>query len=477
MNENRTDVQANQEVPPSLSELDEGIKLPQEKARGSRRKRIMVSLLALLILAAITGFGAYYLMRENTVDLKANKKLTEKVSSGEDIKQAAFDSISGSLTGPVTIPSPSAEVANIASGQPPTNVASETKGEKVTTPIQPGISATLAPPPEALLAKRPDNSKQNGQVVDPLAKANTIAQTPAASTAGAMSKSNYVRSIRYAATATSAESEGAVMKTASPDISPKTQASKIANQKSDVDQHTRLIRRISKPSFGAMLPVRLMGVLYTLRIGSLARLELVRDLKTEHWQLKRGTVFIGNVVGGNLDRAYLQIKGYIDPNSQAFTKLEGEALGNDGGAGLRGKQRQVSPVWVKVLDRAAQAGIQIGTSILNRRSSAVIVATDPYGTYRSTTGANGQSDQNRNFVEVAAGTVGFVLVTTLPESEGSSPHLAEAGVKEGNLSDDELAELMAEADPARIRAALPRMSPELQQVAQAVLNEIEAQKP
>ena len=81
------------------------------------------------------------------------------------------------------------------------------------------------------------------------------------------------------------------------------------------------------------------------------------------------------------------------------------------------------------------------------------------------------------FVEVAAGTVGFVLVTTLPESEGSSPHLAEAGVKEGNLTDDELVELMTEADPARIRAALPRMSPEMQQVAQAVLNEIEAQKP
>ena len=477
MNENRNDDQTNQEKPPSLSELDEGIKLPQEKSRGNRRKRFVVSLLALLTLAAITGFGAYYLMREKTVDLKANKKLIEKVSSGEDIKQAAFDSISGSLTGPVTIPSPNAEVVNIASGQPPAVVSSKTNGEKVIAPIQPGIFATLAPPPESLLAKRPDDPQQNGQVVDSRAKANAIAQTPAASTAGALSKSNYVRSIRYAAIATSVEGTGAVVKTALSDFPLKTQATKTANQKSDSDQQTRLIKRISKPNFGAMLPVRLMGVLYTLRIGSLARLELVRDLKTEHWQLKRGTVFIGNVVGGNLDRAYLQIKGYIDPNSQSFTKLEGEALGNDGGAGLRGKQRQMSPVWVKVLDRAAQAGLQIGTSILNRRSSAVIVATDPYGTYRSTTGANGQSDQNRNFVEVAAGTVGFVLVTTLPESEGSSPHLAETGVKEGNLTDDELVELMTEADPARIRAALPRMSPEMQQVAQAVLNEIEAQKP
>jgi hypothetical protein len=38
-------------------------------------------------------------------------------------------------------------------------------------------------------------------------------------------------------------------------------------------------------------------------------------------------------------------------------------------------------------------------------------------------------------------------------------------------------ELMAEAEPSRIRAALPRMNPELQRVAQMVLKEIEAEKP
>lgn len=129
---------------------------------------------------------------------------------------------------------------------------------------------------------------------------------------------------------------------------------------------------------------------------------------------------------------------------------------------------------MKVLDRAAQAGVQIGTSILNRRSASVIVATDPWGTYRSANGFEGASDQNRDFVEVPAGTVGFVLVTTLPESDTSNSHLA--GIAE-NLSDNELVELMTEANPARIRAALPKMNPELQRVAQAVLSEIEAQKP
>jgi hypothetical protein len=226
-----------------------------------------------------------------------------------------------------------------------------------------------------------------------------------------------------------------------------------------------------------MLPVRLMGVLYTLRQGSLARLELVRDLRAGNWQLRRGTVFIGQTLGGELDRAYLQIKGFIDPDTQTFTKLEGEVLGNDGGAGLRGKQRRISPAWVRVLDRAAEAGVQIATGVLNRRSSSVVIAADPYGTYRSASGADSsRSDQNRTFVEVPAGTTGFVMVTTLPEATSDS-HLAKAGSQAESLTDEELAELMAEAKPSRIRAALPRMNPELQRVAQMVLKEIEAEKP
>src|SRR5262249_29246366 len=158
------------------------------------------------------------------------------------------------------------------------------------------------------------------------------------------------------------------------------------------------------PTFGAMLPVRLMGVLYTLRQGSLARLELVRDVRNERWTLKRGTVFVGSLLGSELDRAFIQIKGYIDPETNAFIKLEGELWGSDGGAGLRAKRRRVSPVWVKVLDRAAQAGTQILTSVLGRGNSSVIVTADPYETFRPPS----ESQSNRSFVEVPAGTGRFV---------------------------------------------------------------------
>src|SRR4030095_8945406 len=113
---------------------------------------------------------------------------------------------------------------------------------------------------------------------------------------------------------------------------------------------TLIHRRTSVPAFGALLPVRLMGALYTLRNGSLARFELMRDLKTEHWQMKRGTVLIGNVTGGGADRAFVQIKGFIDPTSERLVKIEGEVLGDEGGAGLRGKTRRVFSVWGKVLD-------------------------------------------------------------------------------------------------------------------------------
>jgi hypothetical protein len=220
-----------------------------------------------------------------------------------------------------------------------------------------------------------------------------------------------------------------------------------------------------------MLPVRLMGALYTPRTGSLARFELTRDLKTDHWRLKRGTILIGAVIGGDADRAYAQIKGVIDPDTQKLVKLEGEILGDDGGAGLRGKPRRVSSVWARALDRAAQAGVQIATSILNRGASSVIIATDPYGTIRS---ENSRSNGNRSFVEVPAGAVGFVMVTTLPEVDEAGSHPAEGNERKNEFSDQELAELMTSADPARIRAALPRMAPELRRIAQMALKEIEA---
>ena len=467
MAENQNNIQGGQGAP-SLSELGAGVKLPQEKTRKRSHKRTVISVFAFLILMAVTVFFVYKLMQGKRVDLKTDRNLAEKVSSGKDLRQAAFDSISGSLNGPAAQPSP---MITPRSPVPSSTRTAGNDGEKVDVPLQSKISDTLAPPPEALLAGSSEDLKHRGQAIG--SSRNTTSSANSSSDSAPLSKTNNNQSIRYAPTVhpVKAVGDNANAKTALPDKAGGGQSEVMAHRQS------HFIKSSSRPSFGTMMPVRLMGMLYTLRTGSLARLELARDLKTERWQLKRGTVFIGNVAGGDLDRAYIQIKGNIDPETQAFTKLEGEVLGNDGGAGLRGKKRQVSSVWVKILDRAAQAGVQIGSSVLGRGGSSVIVATDPYGIYRSTAGNNSQADQNRSFVEVPAGSVGFILVTTMPEAEPSNPYLANSSAKTGSLTDDELAELMGEADPERIRAALSRMSPDLQRVAQAVLKEIEPAKP
>jgi hypothetical protein len=79
------------------------------------------------------------------------------------------------------------------------------------------------------------------------------------------------------------------------------------------------------PSFGAMLPVRTLGAHYTLRQGSLARFELTRDVRGSGWSLHKGTVLVGANRGSEYDRAFLSIVGFIDPATDRFVKLTGEA--------------------------------------------------------------------------------------------------------------------------------------------------------
>ena len=52
--------------------------------------------------------------------------------------------------------------------------------------------------------------------------------------------------------------------------------------------------------------------------------------------MKRGTILVGTSKGGEYDRAYVSIVGFIDPQSGKLVKLGGDVLGGDGGAGLKG---------------------------------------------------------------------------------------------------------------------------------------------
>ncbi len=453
-----------------LKDLTEEGAVPKRiQPRRGMKKIVMAG--ALCALLTVTIMAGYFLLRGKDVQVNASRRGTEKITSGSDLQKAAYDSLGSSLKGSAPLAPPSAPATNIGSGQrtnvamagvapSPASVTENESAPKIPAPVQPGIAMTLAPPPEASLSK---DSKTAGT-----GQAATGSDQPEsrASVAYSASKPKVDASIPFSLPLAAASVvEKHKLKSAATEA---TKAPIPAGGKPVLEK-----ARVT-PSFGAMLPVRLMGVLYTLRQGSLARLELVRDIKNELWTLKRGTVFVGSLLGSELDRAFVQIKGYIDPETNAFTKLEGDLLGGDGGAGLRGKRRRVSPIWVKVLDRAAQAGTQILTSVLGRGNSSVIVTADPYGTFRTSP----ESQSNRSFVEVPAGTVGFVLVTNLPASVQPDSYLAssdsQSNDKPSELSDAELAELFAEADAERIKSALPRMNPELRQVADAALKEIEA---
>src|SRR5262249_29949505 len=136
-----------------------------------------------------------------------------------------------------------------------------------------------------------------------------------------------------------------------------------------------LLRRanaVALPPFGAMLPVRTLSGLYTLR-NSLARLELMIDVGGDGWSLKRGTVLVAQTQGSNLDRAYLRVLGFIDPAANRLVKVEGQVLDDDGSPGLRGKQRRINSRWSKALNRAINVGQSLGTAALARGGTTVFV--------------------------------------------------------------------------------------------------------
>jgi hypothetical protein len=240
-----------------------------------------------------------------------------------------------------------------------------------------------------------------------------------------------------------------------------------------------------------MLPVRTIGGLYTLRSGALARLELTRDTVGNGWSIKRGTILVGSTKGGEYGRAYVAIIGFIDPESGKFVKLGGDVLGGDGAAGLKGKSRQLDNRWTRIFSQLGNAALRVTTAALGGRSNGTVIISD--GARSSLVNPvseelngvfGGPSDRNRRagFVEVVAGTPGYVMVTDLPTAIKGTEAGAELDVQSlaalsdvdavrpaTGISEREFAELIANGSPQEIKAKLHRMSPEMRKIALAVL--------
>lgn len=247
---------------------------------------------------------------------------------------------------------------------------------------------------------------------------------------------------------------------------------------------------VALPSFGSMLPVRSLGVIYTLRSGGLVRFELTRDVKGKGWFLPHGTVLVGALRGSEYDRAFISLVGFLDSESGRFIKTTGDLLGSDGGTGVRGKRRKMSSGWSKVLGRLGEAAFGIAGSLASSVGRRPVIITDAFGGAGS--GVTGEFDgvllnKDRNvFVEVAAGTSCYVMITELPEAIQGVDALARFSGREvesradsdqrrnaTGISEHELAELMQSGDPERIKLALPRMTPEMRRVAEAVMSQSE----
>jgi len=237
-------------------------------------------------------------------------------------------------------------------------------------------------------------------------------------------------------------------------------------------------RAVALPAFGAMLPIRMLGGVVTLR-NSIARMELTQDVKGEGWVLKRGTVFVAQSAGGAFDRAYLNVSGFIDPATNRLVKLSGEVLGDDATQGLKGKRRQMSGRWSRAFNRALSIGPGIAQAALARNGGTTVIV--PTGGATSELLPSGGNSDRREFVEVRAGAVGYVLVTDLPDQikgvdSDPTKYLAEASATknaQSELSESELAELLVNGTPAKIKEAMPRMSPEMRRVAALAIGEPE----
>lgn len=251
--------------------------------------------------------------------------------------------------------------------------------------------------------------------------------------------------------------------------------------------------RVAVPPLGTMLPVRTLGAFYTLRSETLVRMQLTRDVSGRGWSLSRGTEIYGEVRGSDYEvgRAYVQLIGFVDRETNRLVRLQGNLLGSDGTDGLRGRKHTVGGGWSRALRMAGAGALDALSAISGGIGRRPVVIGDVYGYGASRASSplmaeiNGMAYRNNRvgFVEVPANSAGYVFVMQMPREAESVDALANLSptnlernsdaasprVANTQLSDEQVATLMTTSTPEQIRLALPRLSPEMRRVAQSVL--------
>ena len=442
-----------------------------------RRRRIITGAVLMLLLVVCVVVTIYFMLGGNRtpVNLKVrdtraqDSKTQTKPQNPDDVTSQAIAEVRSATpeVSPAIPPTPN--VTDGARTSPPT---------PATTPID-GLGGTVMQPVTN------ETETASGQPVKETTSTST--DTPGATRANntsapIASRRNPERSIRCAQPA-------ATLTTLLPNLDAARDSQRqVEKDAPSLSKQTG--SGVVLPTFGSMLPVRSIGVIYTLRSGSLARFELTRDVRGQGWSMKKGTVMVGENRGSEYDRAYMAVVGFIDPESGRLVKLTGDVLGGDGGSGMRGRRRQLSSAWSRAFTRIGQSAAGVAGAVASGIGRSSVVVSDAYG-YRVTnpvtseiSGLLNERNNQRGFVEVPAGTQGYVMVTDLPMEVRGVDALGELSAKDlseqadankqrasTGLSERELADLLSTGSVEQIRAALPRMTPEMRRIAEAVIAE------
>ncbi|MBL0239556.1 MAG: hypothetical protein IPQ00_03120 [Chloracidobacterium sp.] len=188
--------------------------------------------------------------------------------------------------------------------------------------------------------------------------------------------------------------------------------------------------------FGTLLPVRLIGAIYTLRSsGGVVRMELTQPIEGKGYSFPAGTMLIGNLRGGESVRAFVSVVGLIDPASGELVKFSGELMGTDGASGIKGNRKRITGKWTRFFRGLKETAGSILGSVGSFRSGGAIVLSEPLrrGSERlseDTSESLFGTEREDTFLEVLAGTSGYVLVTQLPEPTTSMTATATGADKE-----------------------------------------------
>src|SRR5262245_6558542 len=234
---------------------------------GAKRRKAIRGFLILVTLALVViGFFFWTMSGKKKIDLAVRDRSAQAAEGApQKIDDVTAQAIAEVRAGAIPLPAPSPVAASTA------EVAAALSSAPVTIPLGGTVAdVKIAPAPNAT------GVSSNGEA----AKLPEI-----------VSGRNTESSIRCAPIR--------------PTVAPPSKQPAAANDSARVPAARPLAaeKAVTLPPFGAMLPVRTLGAIYSLR-QSLARLELTRDLRGQGWAMKKGTILIGQQQGSEVDRAY-----------------------------------------------------------------------------------------------------------------------------------------------------------------------------